>query len=80
MCEYNKRPIVGYTYDIDENFRLDIVEENEMYHFYIYHKNYGVKMSMYGLYKKDTSIADTVSIVDDAKEYIEIYTEEYINE
>ena len=78
MCNYNKRPIIGNTYDIDENFRLEIIEENEMYRFYIYHKNYGIKMSMYGLYKKDTSIADIGSIIEDTKPYVELYTEEYM--
>lgn len=78
------------TYDVDEGFMIDAVydPDREMYEAWLYHKDYGVKMSMFGLPKKQKNmnkVLDHKEFMDiirnnlEHEGYIPLYVEKYFD-
>ena len=66
------------TFELEDGYFLDAVTLPEYYEFYIYHKNIGYKMLMFGLPKYQQDYDEAVEIAFyNTEEYIEVYDEEY---
>lgn len=62
----------------DDDFYIDIVEEEKTLEAWMQHKNFGISVLMYGLLKSDVSYNDFVAMVArDCKAYEQQYMEEY---
>ena len=72
-----------YSYDPGREWLIDIVtdEEEKTYTAFLYHRNYGIKEMMFGVYMKDTSLEDFIDDVRlNADDYIAQYVEDYMTE
>lgn len=71
------------TYAFRDGFMVDIVETEDTYDCYLYHKQYGIKSSMFGLPKEYFAcLADVESLVLAnlcEENYIKYYKEEYMH-
>ena len=68
------------TYEMDNDFMMDIVSGDEVYFAYIYHSKYGIKEQMFGMYKDDISLkAFTEIAAHNFPTFIDTYTENYMN-
>ena len=66
------------TYEIENGFYLDIQEKKDTLEFYIYHKDYGIKMLMFGLCNYDASEQEEI-LYANAPRYMDIYKDEYMD-
>lgn len=74
---------VTYSYDPGREWLIDIVtdDEEKTYTAFLYHRNYGIKEMMFGVYMKDTSLEDFIDDVRlNADDYIAQYVEDYMTE
>lgn len=70
------------TYEITDKkydgFMIDVVEKNDAYEIYIYHRNYGIKSLMFGLLKSlqsENTLLKNIEmhVFDYAKKYMDKY-------
>lgn len=74
---------VTYTCDPGREWLIDIVtdEEEKTYTAFLYHRNYGIKEMMYGVYMEKDSLEDFLLDIDmTVSDYIEQYVEDYMTE
>ncbi len=72
-----------YSYDPGREWLIDIVtdEEEKTYTAFLYHRDYGIKEMMYGVYMEKHSLEDFLLDIDmTASDYIENYVEDYMTE
>lgn len=73
-----KTEIKTTTYEYDAGYYIDIVEKSEEYEAFIYHKDYGIKLHMFGMPKSQQDYTAFLDIVEaNAGDYIKDYKEEY---
>lgn len=66
------------TYELDNNFRVDIVTEGNHAEAWIYNTEYGIKSLMFGC--ENETKEDFMAMVEDSlDEEIKFYTEEYMD-
>ena len=76
-------------HEVYNGFMVDITESKEIFEAYLYHKDYGVKMSMFGTMKEAhkeyygkaetlSSFSETVETALQFDDYIPLYIERYI--
>lgn len=67
------------TFWVRDLFFVDVNTLPENYEAWIYHKEYGVKMLMFGMPKYQQSYEEFLELVDDdAATYIDNYSQEYM--
>lgn len=85
MANYNVSFKEIMKVEIDNNYVVEVSKEEThdvLYEFYLYHKNYGTKMLMFGMYEKyfpeETPVMNYIlSVIEDNIEaHIEYYEEE----
>lgn len=86
MKKVNEMKFVG-TYAVDDDYRVDVFENDERFEAWLYNKNYGVKSSMFGWFKvqaageKVYTLEDFLELVEaNADGYIMDYREDYEDE
>lgn len=82
MSKYKEIKQTTRTFQHDGNYYIDIVEGPEMYEAWLYHKDYGVKMLMFGQTKAGRRSFDPLQDFIDMtlaypQEYIETYIDRY---
>lgn len=66
------------TYEMNNGFMIDIIENDETYHAWIYKKNMGVKDLMFGVRKEQQTKNEFINIVlNNLPEYEEAYLEQW---
>ena len=64
-------------------FYVDIESNCKLYNAWLWHEKYGVKMHMFGVFKKDFTKQEMVEMTEanlDNQGYIKFYTEQYMND
>lgn len=65
--------------EMPDGFMIDIIEQDNRFEAYLYHKSYGIKSFMYGLLKSDADKAAFIENVEcNFNEYKEMYKSEYM--
>ena len=83
MKKFSKNDINKYVktitaYTLPYGFIIEANKGEEVTDFYIYHKDYGVKMLMFGLCNYDTSEQEEI-LYTSASRYMDIYKDEYMD-
>lgn len=74
------RNITTVTYELNNGFRCDVVITPDMIEAWFYHDGYGIKSYLFGMNKKDTSLDEVVSIINEcAEEYMDNYSNEFMD-
>lgn len=72
-----KTDITTATYS-DGDFMIDIVTGSDWYDAWLYRKNFGVKMLMFGIPKADSTADELLEMVQlDIESYKQVYDQEY---
>ena len=67
------------TCQIHDGFLIDVVEVDDTFEFWLYHESVGVKYLMFGLPKTDMDKREFINrALSQVDEYIDLYTEEYM--
>lgn len=75
-----RRDIKVTTYDVDKGFKVEVVEDKELFEAWLYEPSYGVKMLMFGVPKWQCDRKRFVSMVKaNYPSYIETYAEQYMD-
>ena len=83
MCETlengrNKYVKTITVYTLPSGFIIEADKGEEVTDFYIYHRDYGVKMLMFGLCNYDASEQEEI-LYANAPRYMDIYKDEYMD-
>lgn len=83
MCETlengrNKYVKTITAYTLPYGFIIEADQSEEVTDFYIYHKDYGIKMLMFGICNCDVAEHDEI-VRANATQYMLIYTENYMD-
>lgn len=83
MCETlengrNKYVKTITAYTLPYGFIIEADQSEEVTDFYIYHKDYGIKMLMFGICNCDVAEQDEI-VRANATQYMLIYTENYMD-
>ena len=70
------KTITAYT--LPYGFIIEADKCEEVTDFYIYHKDYGIKMLMFGLCNYDTAEQEEI-LYANAPQYMDIYKDEYMD-
>lgn len=71
--------LIPTTYDAGDGFRIDVVSDPKEHEIWIYHKDYAVKMLMFGI-PTDQQYGDLIKILEaNMEEYKDIYKKEYFD-
>ena len=79
----NKRKIETLVYELEDDFYVEVspdIKDDEVIHFYLCHKSYGIKEMMFGVMKKDAGEMIEELIINNVDEYIKFYKEEYFDD
>ncbi|MBR4022743.1 MAG: hypothetical protein IKI94_09200 [Ruminococcus sp.] len=66
------------VYTLPSGFIIEADKCEEVTDFYIYHKDYGIKMLMFGLCNDDTAEQEEILYVN-APQYMDIYKDKYMD-
>lgn len=72
-----KLNIITETYDAGNGFRIEVVQEGNLFEAWIYHKDYGIKALMFGA--EDTKENFMQLVETGLDEEMEYYEEEYMD-
>lgn len=83
MKKFSEKDIKKYVktitvYTLPSGFIIEADKGEEVTDFYIYHRDYGVKMLMFGLCNYDASEQEEI-LYANAPRYMDIYKDEYMD-